>query len=433
MTTKTFTVTVSNPGSGNRYYLDGVLQAIPSLAYGATYRFDQSDSSNSGHPLRLSATSDGTHGGGSEYTVGVTTVGTPGSAGAYTEIQIANSAPSPLYYYCSVHSGMGSYAYIYSDSWGALTWGADSWGNQGNVSETITGFSLTSSIGTETTSANSDVLITGIELTSTNAGAVGGASVDVFTGSVNASFELGQVVTGFGVGITGNTMTSDIGTITIDEDLLIGAGWGRDTWGSLAWGDNFSVQVTGLELTSTIGEESAFTDFTQEVTGSELNLTQGLFSIISDVGITVFAAEDQIDASIGSVINTADANVTVTSVGELSSSIGQVVPEPKLEVPVTGISLTSTIGNFTLVQSTVEGVTGQELTFSMGEEDAVSVAEVTGSEATISVGSAEVIIDVSFDVTGISATISISQVGLTSWQEIDPGVNNVWSDVDLAA
>lgn len=107
--TDTFIVTVANPGSGNKYYLNGTLQATVSLVEGRTYKFDQSDSSNASHPLRFSTTSDGTHGGGSEYTTGVTTVGTPGSAGAYTQIVVAGSAPT-LYYYCSVHSGMGGTA-----------------------------------------------------------------------------------------------------------------------------------------------------------------------------------------------------------------------------------------------------------------------------------------------------------------------------------
>ena len=107
--TDTFIVTVANPGSGNKYYLNGTLQATVSLVEGRTYKFDQSDSSNASHPLRFSTTSDGTHGGGSEYTTGVTTVGTPGSAGAYTQIVVAGSAPT-LYYYCSNHSGMGGTA-----------------------------------------------------------------------------------------------------------------------------------------------------------------------------------------------------------------------------------------------------------------------------------------------------------------------------------
>ena len=76
------------------------------LQEGGTYTFDLSDSSMSGHPFVFSTTSNGTHGGGSEYTTGVTKTGTAGSAGASIVITVASSAPT-LYYYCSNHSGMG--------------------------------------------------------------------------------------------------------------------------------------------------------------------------------------------------------------------------------------------------------------------------------------------------------------------------------------
>ena len=93
--------------SGGKFYIDGTQQATLSLEPGITYKFDQSDASNSSHPLRFSTTSDGTHNSGSEYTTGVTTNGTAGSSGAYTEIAVTYATPS-LYYYCTNHSGMGA-------------------------------------------------------------------------------------------------------------------------------------------------------------------------------------------------------------------------------------------------------------------------------------------------------------------------------------
>ena len=109
----TYTVTVASGsnyyGSGNKYYIGGSVSPTLTLNEGSTYRFDQSDGSNSTHPLRFSTTANGTHGGGSAYTTGVTTSGTAGSSGAYVEITVASGAPT-LYYYCVNHSGMGGQA-----------------------------------------------------------------------------------------------------------------------------------------------------------------------------------------------------------------------------------------------------------------------------------------------------------------------------------
>ena len=101
----THTVTVA----GGKFVIGGVSQATLSLIEGGTYKFDQSDSSNSTHPFKFSQTSDGTHNRGTEYTKGVTYVGTPGSSGAYTQLVVPFGGLD-LYYYCGNHSGMGGSA-----------------------------------------------------------------------------------------------------------------------------------------------------------------------------------------------------------------------------------------------------------------------------------------------------------------------------------
>ena len=78
---------------------------------GDTYIFDQSDSSNAGHILQFSITSNNS--GASEYTTGVTKAGTAGQAGAKTTIITSGSTTDALYYYSS---GGGTYGAEFSNS-----------------------------------------------------------------------------------------------------------------------------------------------------------------------------------------------------------------------------------------------------------------------------------------------------------------------------
>ena len=92
-------VEANNNGSGNVYVINGTQRPNLDLVKGVTYTFVHPTA----HPFRFSTTADGTHGGGTEYTTGVNT----GSSGT-TIIKVTDNTPEGLYYYCSIHSGMGN-------------------------------------------------------------------------------------------------------------------------------------------------------------------------------------------------------------------------------------------------------------------------------------------------------------------------------------
>ena len=89
-------------GSASGYFLDGHESPALVLAPGK-YKFDQSDSTNTGHPLLFYSSWDKSR----LISTGVTTSGTPGSAGAHTTLEIDGDTPSPLFYQCSAHAYMG--------------------------------------------------------------------------------------------------------------------------------------------------------------------------------------------------------------------------------------------------------------------------------------------------------------------------------------
>ena len=113
--TQTYTVKVVSD-SGNKYRFDdfGTSAVTLDLQEGGTYTFDVSDSTMNSHPFVI-----GTAANSSEYSTGVTykldgvtktysqyTSGFSSATSRQLIITLAASAPA-LYYWCSVHSGMG--------------------------------------------------------------------------------------------------------------------------------------------------------------------------------------------------------------------------------------------------------------------------------------------------------------------------------------
>ena len=100
-------------GSSNAYFINNIEAPIIELKGNDTskpyyYKFDQSDASNSGHPIRFYVDAAKT----TEFTTGVTNTGSspaPGNSGANTTIAVDKDTPSILYYQCSSHAHMGNH------------------------------------------------------------------------------------------------------------------------------------------------------------------------------------------------------------------------------------------------------------------------------------------------------------------------------------
>tara|TARA_A100001391_G_scaffold148857_1_gene106325 strand:+ start:1876 stop:2859 length:984 start_codon:yes stop_codon:yes gene_type:complete len=99
--TVTYTVTVANVGGVNIFLLNGVNNPVITMKRGSTYIFDQSHSTNVGHPLRIRGDA-----GGQQTTVNVGTLGTDATV---TYQPAYPTAPNDLRYYCTVHgNAMGN-------------------------------------------------------------------------------------------------------------------------------------------------------------------------------------------------------------------------------------------------------------------------------------------------------------------------------------
>jgi len=423
--TRTFTVTVVSTGSGNKYFIDGVQQDTLNLAETATYKFDQSDSSNSSHPFRFSTTSDGSHSGGDEYTTGVTTNGTPGQAGAYTQIVVAASAPT-LYYYCTAHSGMGGQANtVEADSWGMLAWGELEFGNQDSNSVTLTSLSFSAELGTLVSSSEQ------------------GWGRD----------EWGQEPWGESfspvIPLTGFSITSELGTLPYAQSE---EGWGADEWSVGNWGQNTTtVAIDGLSMSASLGPEGwGINSFGDGQWGGEFAFNPE--SIIVPTGQTASAEVGSLTISrldmvftIGSVTmgaglgtisinNGADHQQGLSSL-TAAAAVGSATGLPNTIASPSGVTATAQVGSITIGSEELIDLTGVVLKGAVGSTttDAMRVG-ISGVTSTAEIG-AVIVTNITVGLTGQSITANINTVGLGTigYQDVDITGNTSYTDVNHAA
>jgi len=382
--TRTYTVTVvgGNPanhpyhnfGSTNKYAIDGSTATADVTLYIAesgTYKFDQSDSSNDGHPLRFSTTANGTHGGGTQYTTGVTTSGTPGQSGAYTQITVADDAPT-LYYYCTNHSGMGWTANTpAADTWGALGWSTNSWG--------ISSLTL-------------------------------GWGADAFNDPASTWGDVGDEI----VSLTAPD--------AISSKVSVGSAWGDDTWGEeQGWGQFVLnpadvMGVTGVSSTSSVGSVSFTIDATASVTGVASTSSVGSLSPADVMGLTGVSSTSSVGSvTVADVVGLTGVSATF-NVGSISIGSSPVINLTGQQITVSGGSIDPL--------AIVQGLTGQSITSGVGSVTVDDlVLGISGVEATASVAAFGTATGF-----GIQAYSNVDTGSNSSYTDVATGSNTSYSD-----
>jgi hypothetical protein len=315
--------------------------------------------------------------------------------------------------------------------WGNKTWGASEWGDLSDELVVTSSVAAQTSVNSVTTEANANVFPTTLSATVTLQGAVAGASALVLPQGIGLNITTEDVSIGIGVSVTSVSASTDITGVTIDDQYLIGSGWGRETWGSFVWGDNYSVQLNGISLSVIIGDEDAFTD------------------------IIVAVSETTLQTSVNSVGTSANSDHEIAASLLINSITGDVAIEGNGLVELTGVSTATAIGDAEAGLLTEIQVTGVSLTTFIGDEDITGNASVTLTEVTGTVAPGQLTYIASYDVTGSSssilngeititgsAVVAPTGVGLTvstispniiAWAEVDTGTPVTWTPVDLAA
>ena len=309
-------------GSGNAYVINGV-QAPALTLHGADnetssseyyYRFDQSDSSNSGHPLRfyLDAARN------TEYTTGVTNTGSspaPGNSGAYTQIAVDENTPKVLYYQCTNHAYMGNYAvtlssnHISSGSTITLDAKTDIILDAGGADVTLKDDGTT--YGSLTNSSGELVIKSGS--TPTTALTFSGANVTV-AGDLTVS---------------GTTTTVDSTTINVQNTLVFEGSTANDHETTLTTVDPTADRTISLPNQSGTLPVLAAASTTQITsTPEELNILDGVTATASELnildGVTATTAEVNLldgDTSVGSSITIADSDGIIVNDGGTMKSV----------------------------------------------------------------------------------------------------------------
>jgi len=153
-------------------------------------------------------------------------------------------------------------------------------------------------------------------------------------------------------------------------------------------GTDSTVSLSGIQINSSIGQQ-ILPNVEVTLTGQQLGFTIGTYSVQAGGNVTIITGvDDAVDLSIGSVVTSANAVVSLT-----------------------GMQLAASLGQSTIIPNSIISVTGQQLAITAG-----AIASITADATVIP--------------TGIEMSGSIGNLFVTAWAKIDPNVTNTWTEVN---
>ena len=262
----------------------------------------------------------------------------------------------------------------------------------------VTGFGLATTLGTETVTAGATVIPTGIALTTSLGNESVKADVVVSVTGQSIATSTGTLSMAFGVPVTGQVLTTNIGE-----------GWGVSTWDSGVWGGVVEVLIspiiipTGQVIATALGTETVTGDAIITLSGNSITTALGTETI--SISIIASPTGQALASSLGSATVTTEVNV---GWGRQTWGYGQ-------------------WGDAGIVV----GLTGQAMTLALGNESSkidVSVTAVTQSLLT-STGTLVAGASAEAPLTGQVLTTYTGTLYTSIWTEIDPDVSMVWTEI----
>ena len=278
-----------------------------------------------------------------------------------------------------------------ANSWGesGTTWGQGNWGEQNNYTLTLTGLSMTGSIG----------------------------EVAAYSEQGWGRAEWGDEPWGDSydpvIPVTGYSITASLGTLPYAQSE---SGWGRDEWGIGNWGENTTTVVLtdSLAMTTGFGPSGwGIAPWDEQISwGGDLALTTTQLSIAALTGI-------EATASLGTAtISRLDMIFGITGPAAMSAGIGTpgINNGADHSQGLASLLITGSVGS--LGHEMVYELTGLEATMSLGTPEVTSTELIPITDSLLITGSlgSVTVADMAIGVSGYSITGSLGTPVVTDMQ-----------------